>query len=527
MTDSTFALFSELSPRWAQKRLALSIAILLFVGLVVTAPFFSVQLPRIDAFIPVLDSTLFLLDLITATLLFSQFFVLGARSLLALASGYLFTALIIAIHGLTFPGAFTPAGLLGANLQTTVYIYIIWHFGLPSAAIAYVLLKSDDAGKSVPPASRLRTLVVSILCILLFVFAFTILTTVGAFLLPPMMVDAQRGSRLWGQVAWVIMLYDVAAIVLLWRRSESVLDIWLLVVLWAWLIETILLSMTTYRFNLVWYFGRSYAVLASSFVLIVLLIQITTLYTRLALVALAQRSERENRLLAIDAALSLVAHEMYQPISAIKLNAESGLTLARHPLTGPTPFEDIFRDIANDGERASKIISGIRDMFKSNDAERTQLNIDGLIANTVAFARREIVKNHIVLETIPTRELPHVFGNQIQLQQVLLNLITNAIDAMRSIHTRPRVLCIQAHRDGDNVVVKVEDRGPGIDRNDRERVFDPFFSTKSSGMGLGLSVCRSIVESHGGRLWVSDANPHGAIFQFTVPIFTSTAESQL
>lgn len=326
-----------------------------------------------------------------------------------------------------------------------------------------------------------------------------------------------HSNALWTYTAPFIILLDVTAIALVWRRRGSVLDLWLLVVLWAWLIETILLSTTTYRFTLVWYAGRIYGLLAASFVLLALLAQTTTLYARLAVSVMAQRRERENRLMAMDAALALVAHEVNQPLSAIVANGSAALRqLAR---AGPDPEElnAILKDMISDGHRASGVIGGIRAMFKRDESEKVRLDIGDLVAEVLALIHGELQHHNVVAETDLPAKLPRVAGNRVQLQQVLLNLAMNAIEAMDAATTRARLLRICAGHDDSDVLVKVEDSGPGLAPEASERLFDPFFTTKAKGMGLGLSICRSIIEAHGGRLWALPAAPHGTIFHFTLP----------
>ena len=222
--------------------------------------------------------------LITAALLYAQFSVVRSRALLALAMGYLFAAAIIVPHALTFPDAFAPTGLLGAGLQTTVWLYIFWHLGLPPAVIAYALLKREKpqmAGARGSPRSAIAT---SAVAMILLACALTWLVTAGAEMVPAIMMDPLQANDVWHYFAAPpILALSVGSIALLWWRRSSTLDLWLLVVLWAWLIETVLLSTTAYRFSLVWYAGRIYGLLSSSFVLLVLLSKSTMLYARLAL----------------------------------------------------------------------------------------------------------------------------------------------------------------------------------------------------------------------------------------------------
>jgi hypothetical protein len=203
----------------------------LFATCIATLPFASTQLAPIPSFIPIVDTTLLLSDLITATLLFAQVSVVRSQALLALATGYLFTGLIIVPHALTFPGAFSPAGLLGAKVNTTIWLYYFWHTGLPIAVIAYALLKRDSPAP-IPHHAIGRAITFSVLGTSLLVVLLTMLSTWGHDLLPTMMYDAVNWSwiQLY-QVAAVLLLLLAAAMALLWNGRRSVLDLWLLVAL--------------------------------------------------------------------------------------------------------------------------------------------------------------------------------------------------------------------------------------------------------------------------------------------------------
>jgi signal transduction histidine kinase len=525
MTQPQPMLLSAEPPSAGQRRFALIVAGLLLGLFLVTLPFASIQLPPVQPFIPVVNTVLFLNDLITATLLYAQFSVVRSRALLALASGYLFTSLIIVPHGLTFPGAFSETGLLGAGLQTTVWLYIFWHLGLPPAVIAYALLKGTGSEAPTVRGPAREAIVTSVVAVTLLVLALTWLVTTGMEMMPTIMVDAMHAGNVWHFVfAPIILALSFTSITLLWLRRRSVLDLWLLVVVWAWLIETILLSMTAYRFSLVWYAGRFYGLLSASFVLLVLLSESTMLYARLMLSVMAQRREREARLLTIDAVAASMAHEIKQPLGAIVTNSGAGL---RWLAKTPPDIEEArgtFQRISSDGHRASEAIESIRAMFRKDSQERASLDVNESVREAAALLRSELQARGIALRLELAPRLPTVHTYKGQLQQVVFNVMANAADAMSSVSDRARVLTVKsgAHDEG-SVLVSVEDSGTGIDANDTERIFDAFFTTKPNGMGMGLSICRSIVESHGGRLWASPRKPYGAIFNVMLPIEESTS----
>jgi len=267
------------------------------------------------------------------------------------------------------------------------------------------------------------------------------------------------------------------------------------------------------RFGIGWYAVRSFAALSSSLVLIFLLYEITMLYGRLLGAILDQRRERDARLMTGDAVAATMAHEFRQPLSAIITRAETGLRWLDRPMPDPDKAKVAFKQIAADGHRAEAVIESIRASLKQQSQIRALLDINELIGEALALMRDDLRNHRILVEAEPNSRLPQVMGDRIQLQQVLLNLIANAIDAM-AVEDGPRVLCVSSEvRDGEEVVVSVADTGAGIGPQDLQRVFNPLFTTKSGGMGLGLSICRSIVEGHHGRLGIVPNTPKGAVFQ--------------
>jgi signal transduction histidine kinase len=519
MPGQSSILLSALPPTKGQKWVALSVALILFVAFLATLPFMHVQLPPQNGFIPVVDTILFLNDLITAALLYTQFSVVRARSLLALAMGYLFNAAIIVPHALTFPGAFSPTGLLGAGLQTTVWLYIFWHLGMPPAVIAYALLKHEPPPPRIVPGSARRTIIGSMSAILLLACVLTWLVTAGESFVPTIMVDAMHATSVWHDYAAppILALSAISVALLFWRRS-SVLDLWLLVALWAWLIETALLSTTASRFSLVWYAGRFYGLVSSAFVLLMLLSETTMLYARLALSVMARQRERDARLMTLDAMSAAIAHEIKQPLGAIVAHAAAGQRwLGRSPPVLERAVET-FKEIAADGHRASDVIQSVRDLFRTSEQTGTVLDTNQLIEETIAVLRRELEAQKIDVRLDLAAQLPMISAHRGQLQQVILNVVTNAADAMRSITDRARVLKVKSEAlPSGGVAVSVEDTGTGIKPEQMDRVFDAFYTTKARGMGMGLAICRSIVEAHGGTLSISPCAPHGSVFRVALP----------
>jgi signal transduction histidine kinase len=218
-----------------------------------------------------------------------------------------------------------------------------------------------------------------------------------------------------------------------------------------------------------------------------------------------------------------IAHEINQPLSAIVTNANAGLRWLNRGEPDLDEARGAISRIASDGVRAGGVIRGLRALATKTEPDLASFDINDAMQEVLALTRSERQQHGVELRTDLFTGDRLVFGDRVQLQQVMLNLIMNGIEAMSAVTDRPRVLAISSERvEAGGVVVAVEDTGTGLDPTSADRIFDPFFTTKPNGMGMGLSICRSIIEAHGGRFWASPRAPHGAAFRFTVP---ATAES--
>jgi signal transduction histidine kinase len=180
--------------------------------------------------------------------------------------------------------------------------------------------------------------------------------------------------------------------------------------------------------------------------------------------------------------------------------------------------------IIDDGNRASEVIRRIRALANKADIEKVPLDVNYVVREVIALVQRELTSHEVLLRTELAPAVPMILADRVQLQQVIINLVMNGIEAMQSITDRPRELVIRSLQDEpQQVLVSVTDGGVGIAAEDADRLFNAFFTTKSGGMGMGLSICRSIMEAHGGRLWATANVPHGATFQFTLPANADTA----
>ena len=241
-----------------------------------------------------------------------------------------------------------------------------------------------------------------------------------------------------------------------------------------------------------------------------------------ALKATEAELARAARIMSMGEMAASIAHEVNQPLTGIVLNGKACLRW----LAGASPdlaeARASVKHIVDDATRAADVISRIRALTGKNKSERGPVDLNEIIEQVLVLARVELERNRVVLRTELRQDLPAVLADRIQTQQVLLNLLMNATEAMRHVNGRPRDLLIETlPHDSGQVLVAVQDTGVGLDPDTRVRVFDAFYTTKSGGIGLGLSISRSIVESHGGRLWVEQNEGPGATFRFTLPVSPS------
>jgi signal transduction histidine kinase len=518
---------SNLPPSRTQQKLALVVALLIVLPalLISVTGMQQVKLAAIDALVPLYAMAMFVSDSITAVLLFTQFSIVRSRALLVISSGYIWTALVVIPWLLSFPGVFAPRGLLGgSSSEITVWLYTLWHAGFPLFVIAYALLKDAE------PATRLRqfsagaAILSSVGMTAAVISAATYLLVADQGRLPSFMIDRVNFSGLWYYTAAIIALLAILAIISLWIRRKSLLDLWLMVVMLVFMTEVLISSFpVSARFSLGWYAGRTCSLLSGSLILFVLLYENTIIYARLIGAVRAQSRERGARLITGDAVAATIAHEIKQPLSAIITRAETGLRWLDRPTPELDRAKEQFTEVAADGRRAVAVMDGIRANFKKDLRIRTWLDVNMLIDETLTLVHGDLQQHRILVQAEPHAELPQIMGDRIQLQQVLLNLITNAIEAMaakdglRTLGVRSEV------SQNGGVAVSIADTGKGIKSQEVDQIFNPLFTTKPDGMGMGLFICRSIVESHGGNLLVFPNSPQGAVFQMVLHANTTTS----
>ena len=228
---------------------------------------------------------------------------------------------------------------------------------------------------------------------------------------------------------------------------------------------------------------------------------------------------RVSRVTTLGELTASIAHEVNQPLAAMVANAAA---VIRWLAADPPQTEKAARalqSISDDGRRAGEVIKRIRALVQRRPTYMCPISVNDAVADVIALAQQELRSNGVVLSRLLSEDLPPVLGDRIQLQQVLLNLVVNAIEAMGAVKDRPRELTISSGRDGPGgVLVQVRDTGPGLEQEEADYLFEAFYTTKSDGLGIGLSISRSIIEAHGGQLSAVRNAPHGAIFRFTLPV---------
>jgi len=434
-------------PTALQRQLAVIVAAIVLAATAIITAFGATQLQQIDGFIPANELVIFVSDLFTAALLSSHARIIGSHRLLVLACGYLFSALIVVSHALTFPGAFAPSGLLGGGLQTTPWLFIFWHLGFPASVIGYACLK--DEKRALPPS----TIYWSAALVVLLTLLLTWFVTVHHDFLPPLFVDRRTLTSLGNHVTGIDFLTSVLALALLWRRQRSVLDLWLAVAVVALVAE---LWVTTFvigsRYSLGFYAARLLSVTVSVVVLIVLLIEGTVLYARLSsAIALLQR-ERDNRLMSVDAATASVAHEISQPLGAITLNISSALQLLKKTPPDLEEANICLTAMAGESEHANEIVRSIRKLFKTAAHQNTPIDINPLVQQVLRMVENDLHVQGVTVSTEFQDDLPQITGDRTLLQQVILNLVKNAIEAMVAGRTAVKTLRLVTTQDGNSIV---------------------------------------------------------------------------
>jgi signal transduction histidine kinase len=509
-----------------ERRLALAVVLASAALFAAAAPFAKLPLAPVPAFIPAYESALAINDLVTAVLLFGQFAILRSRALLVLAGAYVFTASITVAHALTFPGLFSPEGLLGAGPQSTAWLYMFWHGGFPLAVIAYALLKDRDDDHAQP--RPLLAVAAAAAAALALVCGFTAIATAGQDALPSIM-QGNRYTPAMIVVVSSVWAASLGALLVLWlRRPHSVLDLWLMVVMCAWLFDIALAAvLNSGRFDLGFYAGRAYGLLAASFVLVVLLLENGVLYARLAEAHSGERRERRraeekttelviaNR--ELDAFSHSVSHDLRAPLRAV--DGYARMLEEDHAAHLNAEARRLLGVLREASRRMGRMIEDLLAFAQVGRYPlRTQpVQMNDLVGKVIDELRADGAGRKI---DFAVGELGVAQADPSLLRHALANLIGNAVKYTRN--AEPAV--IEIGRSGaaapDGPVYFVKDNGAGFDMRYADRLFGVFQRLHNAeefeGTGIGLSIVRRITERHGGRIWAEARPGEGATFYFTL-----------
>ena len=494
------------------ERLALGIAVFSVALFACLAPFAKVPLERFPAFIPLYQSALIANDLVTAALLYAQWRAVRTRPLFVLACGYLFTALMIVAHTLSFPGLLAPQGVIGGGTQTTAWLYMFWHALFPAFVLLYAGARPEPLGKEHALAGLGATVALAV--------AFAALAGPGEALLPAIM-SGNSYLPAYHAVVGLTWFLSMAALVLVWRkRPHTVLDIWVMVVLAVWICEIALAAvLNAGRFDLGFYAGRIYGFAASAFLLGILIFESSALHARSAQADAerARNAEAQAASRAKDQFLAVLGHELRNPLAPIV----TALQIMR--MRDPNALAAERLVIERQVQHLRRLVDDLLDISRLTrgmiELKRTRCEAADLVARALEMAGPLLEqRRHRVERDVPGGLALEADGDRVA--QALCNLVSNAAK-----YTPPEGhIRVSAAREGMEVVFRVRDDGEGIPPELLARLFEPFtqapqsYDRSQGGLGLGLAIVSSLARLHGGSVSAASEGPgRGAEFVMRLP----------
>jgi signal transduction histidine kinase len=501
-------------PDRKQVRLGLIIVGLQFVAFLAILPVANVRVGVFNPFIPLVDALMLISEMIIATMLYAQASVYRSRALAMLASGYVFSSLLLIFHALTFPGLFAPNGLL-AGVSTTAWLAIFRRFGFPIAVILYGILKAADAVDPNEAERRSPSTVKWLLGAAALASAVTALATVGEGILPSLFLNLRETDFLnLTLMHCATIILTIVAMWLVFRREKSVLEVWLLVALAGWLIQSTLNVSVHARYTIGFYSVLIIMLAASLIVMTALVAESNRLYSRLAIATSVRNRELDARMMSMDAVAAAISQEVGQPLTGANLSASASLQW----LTGDKPNVHMaiqsLQESIDSGRRTFDVIKSIRSTIAEQLGPLREVSVNDLVREAATAMDRELAAQKISVRLKLDETLGSTLLNEVQMRRVLVHLLTDAMESVTSANGKARQISIRtAPLNDDSLVVEVSNSGKCASSKTIAHLFDP----GSNDRGLALSVSRTIVEKHGGQLWASTSDGEGATFHIRLP----------
>jgi signal transduction histidine kinase len=401
---------------------------------------------------------------------------------------------------------------------------VAWHLGLPLAAIGYAVLwrSPHDAVKTRVPAA----IATSASGVAAAVCGLTWIAAAGGQWLPRLVVTDAAFSGLTHWVTGGTLLVTVLALALLWMRRASVLDYWLMVALVALTAEAATITfVAASRYTFAFYSVRTFDVIVGCSVLAALIWEMTRLYAKLAVAVRNLERERANKLMNLEVMVASVAHEIKQPLTVIATRSGIVRRLLKQAGADLGQAQRNLDEMESASLRVSQVFDNIRALFRNPGQSQQSVDLNELALESLDLMRSEATDRGVVVSAELASALPNVSGHKGQLQEVLVNLVQNAIDAMDDVRDRPRTLRVRTAVRDEEVAISIEDSGAGIEPQRMAGLFDAFVTTKPRGAGLGLGICRLIVDHHHGHLSASSELNRGSRFEITLPIQAAARSS--
>lgn len=507
-------------PRRREVRIGIAVVALLFAAAILVYPVSDRLWPEVTAFVPVVDTVIVVGDVIIAANFFTQAAIFRSRSLSVLAAGYLFIGLVLIPQALTFPGAFSPIGLLGADLSTSAWFAATRRLAFPIIPILYVLIRNkEDSGSRNFDDDGTANVAIGVWVAVGLAGALTFGILAGQDFLPALF--SSRADAIFVKILILnlsAITLTLTAFALVYRSRKCVLDVWLLVALASWLIQSFMNLPLHARFSIGWYALYTMMLMSNMIILVALIAESNRLYARLALATAARSRARQAERMSIDAVAAAISHEVGQPLTALSLNASAAMSSLRAKSPNVEKAIVAVGEIQESAKRSFDVLRSIRSMFSKQPGWASETDLNALIQQSLLRLEREMAAAKISAELDLDRDLPAIMANRVQLQHVVANLLVNAVESLNSIRGRRRRISVLSSTSGSHVSLEIGDNGASLTEEEAWSVFDAFQSSDSDSKGIRLSLCRTIVEEHGGRIWATPGEKQGMVFHVELPI---------